>query len=75
MDLLTLANLAPLAQRKPAIVAPWTLDADLTSKITELRDAGEVVIQTPSADAVETAEYLCDRELVKQGSSWVVKKK
>ena len=75
MDLLTLANLAPLAQRKPAIVAPWTLDADLTSKIAELRDAGEVVIQIPNGDAVETAEYLCDRELVKQGSSWVVKKK
>jgi ATP phosphoribosyltransferase regulatory subunit len=75
MDLLTLANLAPVAQRKPAIVAPWTLDADLASKIAELRDAGEVVIQALGGDDVETAEYLCDRELVKQDSSWVVKKK
>ena len=74
MDLLTLATLAPVVQRKPAIVAPWTLDTDLAAKIAELRDAGEVVIQAPSGDAVETAEYLCDRELVKQGSSWVVKK-
>ncbi|MFM1759112.1 MAG: hypothetical protein RLY75_382, partial [Pseudomonadota bacterium] len=65
----------PLAQRKPAIVAPWTLDADLASKIAQLRDAGEVVIQALGGDDVETAEYLCDRELVKQDSSWVVKKK
>jgi ATP phosphoribosyltransferase regulatory subunit len=51
------------------------LDADLASKIAELRDAGEVVIQALGGDDVETAEYLCDRELVKQDSSWVVKKK
>jgi ATP phosphoribosyltransferase regulatory subunit len=75
MDLLTLANLAPLAQRKSAIVAPWIDDAVLGSKIAELRHAGEVVIQAMTGDAVETAEYLCDRELVKQGSSWEVKKK
>lgn len=75
MDLLTLANLAPLAQRKPAIVAPWTLEAGLASKIAELRVAGEVVIQALGGDDVETAEYLCDRELVKQDSAWVVKKK
>jgi ATP phosphoribosyltransferase regulatory subunit len=75
MDLLTLANLAPLAQKKPAIVAPWTLDASLAGKIAELRNAGEVVIQALGGDDVETAEYHCDRELVKQDSSWVVKKK
>ena len=75
MDLLTLANLAPVAQKKPAIVAPWTLDASLAGKIAELRNAGEVVIQALGGDDVETAEYHCDRELVKQDSSWVVKKK
>jgi ATP phosphoribosyltransferase regulatory subunit len=75
MDLLTLANLAPIAQKKSAIVAPWTVDAVLASKIAELRGAGEVVIQAMSGDAVEAAEYICDRELVKQGSSWEVKKK
>ena len=75
MDLLTLANLAPLAQRKSAIVAPWTLEAGLASKIAELRAAGEVVIQALGGDDVETAEYHCDRELVRQDSSWVVKKK
>ncbi|OZA11380.1 MAG: ATP phosphoribosyltransferase regulatory subunit [Polynucleobacter sp. 24-46-87] len=75
MDLLTLANLAPAAQRKPAILAPWIIDASLASKLAELRQAGEVVIQEMNGDAVETAEYLCDRELVKQGSSWEIKKK
>ena len=75
LDLLTLANLAPTAQRKSAIVAPWIDDALLSSQITKLRQAGEVVIQTMNGDAVETAEYLCDRELVKQGSSWEVQKK
>ena len=75
MDLLTLANLAPTAPRKPAIVAPWVVDASLAIKIAELRNAGEVVIQAMDGDAVETAEYICDRELVKQGSSWELKKK
>jgi ATP phosphoribosyltransferase regulatory subunit len=75
LDLLTLANLAPIAQRKSAIVAPWIDDALLSSQITKLRQAGEVVIQAMNGDAVETAEYLCDRELVKQGGSWEVKKK
>jgi ATP phosphoribosyltransferase regulatory subunit len=75
MDLLTLANLAPVAQRRSAIVAPWAFDADLAIKIAELRNAGEVVIQAMSGDAVETAEYFCDRELVVQGGSWEVNKK
>ena len=75
LDLLTLANLAPTAQRKSAIVAPWIDDVLLSSQIAKLRQAGEVVIQAMNGDDVETAEYLCDRELVKQGSSWEVKKK
>jgi ATP phosphoribosyltransferase regulatory subunit len=75
LDLLTLANLSPLGQRKSAIIAPWIDDAALASKIAQLRSAGEVVIQAMSGDAVETAEYSCDRELVKQGASWELKKK
>ncbi|WP_062308965.1 ATP phosphoribosyltransferase regulatory subunit [Polynucleobacter sinensis] len=75
LDLLTLANLSPLTQRKPAIVAPWIEDASLAARIASLRHAGDVVIQIPAGEAVETAEYLCDRELVKQGDSWEVKKK
>ena len=73
MDLLTLSNLAPLAKRRSAILAPWIMDSDLASKIAELRSAGEVVIQAMNADVIETAEYCLDRELVKQGDSWAVK--
>ena len=75
LDLLTLANLSPLQVRKHAIVAPWIDDAALNQAIAKLRSSGEVVIQVMADETVEAAEYACDRELVKQGSSWEVKKK
>ena len=75
LDLLTLANLSPVNVRKLAILAPWVEDAVLSKVITALRNQGEVVIQVPVGTAAEAAEYECDRELVKQGSSWEVKKK
>ena len=75
LDLLTLANLSPLKVRKLAIAAPWLEDASLSKAIAALRDSGEVVIQVLAGEKVEAAEYECDRELVKQGSSWEVKKK
>jgi len=75
LDLLTLSNLSPLKVRKLAIAAPWLEDAALSKAIAALRDAGEVVIQVMAGEKVEAAEYKCDRELVKQGSSWEVKKK
>jgi ATP phosphoribosyltransferase regulatory subunit len=75
LDLLTLANLSPMPMRKSAIVAPWIDDANLNQVIAELRSRGEVVIQVMSGDLAQTAEYVCDRELSKQGSSWEVKKK
>ena len=75
LDLLTLANLSPLKVRKLAILAPWLEDAALSKAIAALRDSGEVVIQVMADEKVEAAEYECDRELVKQGSSWEVKKK
>ena len=75
LDLLTLANLSPLQVRKQAIAAPWIDDAALNQAIAKLRSSGEVVIQVMADETVEAAEYACDRELVKQGSSWEVKKK
>ena len=75
LDLLTLANLSPLNVRKLAILAPWIDDAELSKVIATLRSQGEVVIQVLAGTTVEAAEYQCDRELVKQGSSWEVKKK
>ncbi|QWE09268.1 ATP phosphoribosyltransferase regulatory subunit [Polynucleobacter ibericus] len=75
LDLLTLANLSPLSARKLAILAPWIEDAELSKTITALRSKGEVVIEVPVGTTAEAAEYECDRELVKQGNSWEVKKK
>ena len=75
LDLLTLANLSPMSVRKLAILAPWVEDAELSKAISTLRSQGEVVIQIPVGTAAEAAEYECDRELVRQGSSWEVKKK
>ena len=74
LDLLTLASLSPLNIRKKAILAPWVQDAALETVIADLRNRGEVVIQVLAGKSVEAAEYECDRELVKQGSSWEVKR-
>jgi len=76
LDLLTLANLSQLNVRKLVIAAPWIDDAALNTTIVQLRNRGEVVIQVLSGGVVESAEYECDRELVKQGNAWeVVQKK
>jgi ATP phosphoribosyltransferase regulatory subunit len=75
LDLLTLASLSPLEVRKLAIAAPWLDDTTLSKAIAALRDSGEVVIQVMAGEKVEAAEYECDRELIKQGNSWEVKKK
>jgi len=75
LDLLTLASLSPLNIGKKAILAPWVQDPALEKVIADLRNRGEVVIQVLANEMVEAAEYECDRELVKQGSSWEVKNK
>lgn len=76
LDLLTLANLSQLNVRKMVIAAPWMDDAALNQAIAQLRNRGEVVIQVLPGEVVESAEYECDRELVKQGNTWeVVQKK
>ena len=75
LDLLTLSGLSPLKVRKLAILAPWIDDAKLNQVIASLRDSGEVVIQLMAGEKAQAAEYECDRELVKHGSSWEVKKK
>lgn len=75
LDLLTLANLSPLRVRKLAVLAPWIEDTALNQAIAKLRDAGEVVIQVPAGMNIEAAEYECDRELVKNASTWELKRK
>lgn len=75
LDLLTLAHLSPINVRKQAIAAPWIDDAALNAAIAQLRNSGEVVIQVSTGGLIESAEYECDRELVKQGNAWAVVQK
>ena len=75
LDLLTLASLSILKDRKLAIHAPWVQDAALDKVIEELRNRGEIVIQMLAGESVEAVEYACDRELVKQGNSWALQQK
>ena len=75
LDLLTLAGLSPLNPRKLAVLAPWIDDVGLNQAIADLRNRGEVVVQVLPGEVLEATEYECDRELVKQGNSWELKKK
>jgi len=75
LDLLTLASLSPNPKPKNAILAPWDNDAQLKQSIDALRQAGEVVIQLNAGESMQSAEYVCDRELVKQGGKWTVNQK
>jgi len=75
LDLLTLASLSPNPQPKNAILAPWDNDVQLKQAIDALRQAGEVVIQLNAGEPMQSAEYICDSELVKQGGQWTVNHK
>lgn len=74
MDLRELARLLPIADRKPAIRAPWGREPALREKIAELRKAGEVVIQHLPGHENDQEEFDCDRTLVLEGSDWILKK-
>ncbi|MBT8542567.1 ATP phosphoribosyltransferase regulatory subunit [Polynucleobacter paneuropaeus] len=75
LDLLTLASLSPNQKPKKAILAPWDNDAQLKQVIDSLRQAGEVIIQLNAGEPMQSVEYVCDRELVKQGGKWSVSQK
>lgn len=76
LDLRELARLLPTAERRRSIRAPWGQDPALRSKIAELRQAGEIVIQSLPGHDNDQEEFDCDRVLVLQeGSSnhWILK--
>ncbi len=73
MDLRELARLLPGAERKSAIRAPWGRELLLREKITALRQAGEVVIQSLPGHDNEQDEFDCDRTLVCQDGNWILK--
>lgn len=73
MDLRELARLMPSAERTRAIRAPWGMDLGLRAKINELRKAGEVVIQSLPGHENDQDEFDCDRAIVFENGSWILK--
>ena len=73
LDLRELSRLLPVAGRKCAIHAPWGRDAALKEKIVALRQAGEIVIQSLPGSENDQDEFECDRVLVLEDGSWILK--
>jgi len=73
MDLRELARLLPAAEPKRAIRAPWGREPLLRTKISALRKAGEVVIQSLSGHENDQDEFECDRVLVLEDGNWIIK--
>ncbi len=73
LDLRELARLMPLAERKDAVLAPWSQDAALRKKIMELRQAGHVVIQNLPGHENEQDEFACTGTIEFDGSQWILK--
>jgi ATP phosphoribosyltransferase regulatory subunit len=72
LDLRELARLMPSAERKNAIFAPWSQDAKLRQKIYELRQAGEIVIQSLPGHESEQDEFDCNRAVVFEDGQWIL---
>lgn len=74
LDLRELARLLPVAERKGAILAPWGQDPVLREKIMELRQAGEVVIQSLPGHENDQDEFDCTRAIVFENGQWILNK-
>lgn len=73
LDLRELARLMPLAERKDAVLAPWSQDPALRKKVMELRQAGHVVIQNLPGHENEQDEFACTSTIEFDGSQWILK--
>jgi len=74
MDLRELARLLPRAERKLAIRAPWGKDEGLCLRIAELRNSGEIVIQSLPGHENDHEEFDYDRTLVLENENWILKR-
>lgn len=66
------AALLPARTPGPAIRAPYGQEPGLREAIAALREAGEIVVQQMPGHEPEDQEFVCDRLLVRSGSSWRV---
>ena len=70
LELRELAALMPADVPVSAIQAPWSDDSVLSARISELRAAGEVVVQVLPGDDTHQQAFICDRELVHRQGRW-----
>lgn len=73
LDLREIVRISPIEARSPAILAPWNDDVGLRQKVAALRDAGEIVIQALPGHDHTGDEFACDRVLVEEAGTWVVR--
>ena len=73
VDLKELAEQAPVGVPPAAIRAPWSEEPSLRAAVRRLRQQGEVVICLLPGHGMEGDSFECDRELVLQGSDWIVR--
>jgi ATP phosphoribosyltransferase regulatory subunit len=72
-DLKQLLQLSDVSSKMPGgILAPDAADSDLSEKIDALRAGGERVVKLLPGQS-DTASTGCDRMLVKEKNSWIVK--
>jgi len=72
MDLRQLYRLLPTLHSKLGICAPYLDDDALRDKISQLREAGEMVVVDLIGDESLRRELQCDRQLVQQQGTWQV---
>jgi ATP phosphoribosyltransferase regulatory subunit len=73
LELRELAGLSPADPPAAAILAPWSGDARLSEAVSQLRVAGEIVVQALPGHEQEHQEFQCDRELVRENGGWIVR--
>ncbi len=75
-DLRVLLKLMPGGQmERGGILAPGVADAELQTKIGQLRSQGERVVLKLDDDQISVQAMGCDRELIKKDGAWVVVKR
>ena len=75
LDIRELARVLPAAEKRQAVMAPWSDDPVLAEKVRELRKAGVTVIYNLQNSVHRTDEFVCDQRLEQDASSgdWVLK--
>ena len=72
LDLKELVSVLPPRPLKAAVRAPWAENSSLAAAIAELRRLGDTVVRVLPGHEHEVNEFVCDRQLVREGSHWVV---